>query len=82
MAVKTLLKNAMILTLNEKDEILKNTDILIEDDEIKKIEKGIQPTADENVIDCTDLLLTPGFVNAHLHSYENMLNNINLFMRG
>ena len=30
MAVKTLLKNAMILTLNEKDEILKNTDILIQ----------------------------------------------------
>ena len=29
MVVKTLLKNAMILTLNEKDEILKNTDILI-----------------------------------------------------
>lgn len=72
MAVKTLLKNAMILTLNEKDEILKNTDILIEDDEIKKIEKNIQPTADENVIDCTDLLLAPGFVNAHLHSDENM----------
>lgn len=72
MAVKTLLKNAMILTLNEKDGILKNTDVLIENDEIKKIEKSIQPTADENVIDCTDLLLTPGFVNAHLHSDENM----------
>lgn len=72
----TLLKNATILTLNEKDEILKNSDILIEGDTIKKIEKNITPTFSENVIDCSGLLITPGFVNAHLHSDENMFKGL------
>ena len=39
---KKLLKNATVLTLNKKDEILTNTDILIDGDEIVKIEKNIK----------------------------------------
>lgn len=74
--LKTILKNAMILTLNEKDEILNNTDILIENDTIKQIGKNIIPEGNEKVIDCSDMLLTPGFVNAHLHSDENMFKGL------
>ena len=50
---KKLLKNATVLTLNKKDEILTNTDILIDGDEIVKIENNIKPEAhlhsDENM---------------------------------
>lgn len=67
-----ILKNAMILTLNAKDEILTNTDVKIENDTIVEIAESINPVENEEVIDCTDLLLSPGFVNAHLHSDENM----------
>ncbi len=73
---RTILKNASILTLNSSDEILKNTDILIENDTIKKIEKNITPLSNEKVIDCSDLLITPGFVNAHLHSDEYMFKGL------
>ncbi len=67
-----LLKNATILTLNEKDEILTHADIRIEGDTIKEIGIGLERADGEEVIDCTDLLVTPGFVNGHLHSDENM----------
>ena len=73
---KTILKNATILTLNEQDEILKNFDILIEGDAIRKIEKNIIPISNENIVDCSGLLITPGFVNAHLHSDENMFKGL------
>ncbi len=73
---KTILKNAMILTLNENDEVLENSDILIEGDTIKEISKNIVPEGDEAVTDCLGLLITPGFVNAHLHSDENMFKGL------
>lgn len=73
---KKLLKNATVLTLNKKDEILTNTDILIDGDEIVKIEKNIKPEADMQLTDCSNLLVTPGFVNAHLHSDENMFKGL------
>jgi len=72
----TILKNALILTLNDKDELLENTDIRIEGSLIQKIERNIQPGAADEVLDCSDYLLTPGFVNAHLHSDENMFKGL------
>ncbi len=72
----TVLKNAKILTLNDKDEILEDYDILIEEDTVKKIERNIPLKGSEKVIDCKDLLITPGFVNSHLHSDEYMFKGL------
>ncbi len=65
--MKTLFKNATVLTLNDKNMILLNTDVLVEGNTIKEVKKSIKCQAD-NVIDCTGKLLMPGFVNAHSHS--------------
>ena len=70
--MKTLLKNATILTLNREDEILKNADLLFEDDTILKIGKNLPADAETEIRDCTGRLVMPGLVNAHLHSDENM----------
>lgn len=67
-----ILKNALVLTLNESDELLEHTDIKIVEDVITEIGKNIVPLGNEEIVDCSELLLTPGFVNAHLHSDENM----------
>jgi len=67
-----LLKNALIMTLNEKDEILENTDILIENDEIKNISKNLNVENAHLTIDCSNKLVMPGLVNAHFHSHENL----------
>lgn len=63
--MKTLLKNARILTL-VNDEIIEG-DILITDNRITKIEKDIKDKADK-VIDCEGNLLMPGFKNVHAHT--------------
>ena len=69
---RKLLKNALVMTLNERDEILENCDLLIEDDLISEIGRGLNPQPGDQVIDCTGKLVMPGLVNAHLHSQENL----------
>ena len=63
--MKTLLKNARILTF-VNDDIIEG-DVLITDNKITKIEKDIKDKADK-VIDCEKNLLMPGFKNTHAHT--------------
>lgn len=63
--MKTLLKNARILTMDGQDIFF--GEILIEDKYIKKIDSKINEEADL-VIDCKGNLLMPGFKNAHAHT--------------
>ena len=60
-----LLKNGQVYY---KDE-LQNLDILIEDNQIKKVEKNISDGANE-VKDCTGLTIFPGFIDTHVHFRE------------
>lgn len=69
--MKILLKNAKILTFDPEDKILERADLLIEGRKITRIGYRIEENADK-IIDCTDKLVMPGLVNAHLHSDENM----------
>lgn len=72
-----LLKNIWTaVTFNDKDEILSNTDILIQDNQISSIGKNIAPSAGAEVIDCTNLVALPGFVNTHHHLYQTLFRGI------
>jgi len=42
-------------------------DLLIEDGIIKKVEKGMKPPSDGEVIDADGLVVTPGLVDMHVH---------------
>ncbi len=66
--MKILIKNATLISMNEKDlePIQKNTDILIENNKITKIQKNSKETA-EKVIDATDKIVMPGLINTHSH---------------
>ncbi len=61
----TLFKNATVWT-NEKDGILKNTDVLIENGKIKAIGKNL-PAGNAKVIDATGKHITAGIVDEHSH---------------
>ncbi len=60
-----LFKNATVWT-NEKDGILKNTDVLIENGKIKAVGKNLA-AGNARVIDATGKHLSPGIVDEHSH---------------
>lgn len=70
-----ILKNADILTMRQNGEYLKGQDVLIEGDRIAGIAPVI-PEEGKKVIDCSDKLLIPGMINAHLHSDENLFRGL------
>lgn len=70
-----LLKNASIITMNKNKEVLHNTSLAIENDQIKYI--GEVPTSfiPDKVIDCNKKVLMPGIINAHTHMAMSLFRN-------
>ena len=65
--MNTLIKNATIITCNEKFDVINNGCVVIEDKKIKAVLADL-PDGDYNVIDAKGGILMPGLVNAHTHS--------------
>jgi 5-methylthioadenosine/S-adenosylhomocysteine deaminase len=72
---KTLIKNGYIVTMNEKQEILESTDILITDNLITAIGKNIE-VDDAEVIDGSKMIVMPGFIDSHRHVWESLLRGL------
>lgn len=65
--MRILIKNANVISMEEKrPKLEENTDILIEDTRIKKIEKEINENADK-VIQASGKIVMPGLINTHAH---------------
>lgn len=64
-AETVLLKNATVWT-NEKEGILKNADVLLENGKIKAVGKGLS-AGSAKVIDATGKHITPGLIDEHSH---------------
>jgi cytosine/adenosine deaminase-related metal-dependent hydrolase len=47
-------------------------DLLVEGNIIAKIEAGIKPSAGTQVIDCTDKIISPGFIDTHHHVWQTL----------
>lgn len=72
-----LIKNGYIVTLGEKNKVLKDHALLIENDKIKKL----APTSEfkdsyDEVIDAHGKAVMPGFINAHMHFYSTMVRGL------
>ena len=70
---KVLLKNGNIIY--EDGRLENNLSIYISDGKIQKISTDFD-NQDYEVIDCTNLYITPGFVNLHAHSPMNIMKGI------
>jgi cytosine/adenosine deaminase-related metal-dependent hydrolase len=69
-----LLHGGTVLTHSANDQVLPiKADLLIEENIITKIEDGIKPPLGTEVIDCTDKILSPGFVDTHHHVWQTLL---------
>ncbi|KAH6711853.1 hypothetical protein BKA61DRAFT_97266 [Leptodontidium sp. MPI-SDFR-AT-0119] len=74
MATSILLQGGTVLVHDENDHVNPiKADILIEGNTISKIGAGIAATSGVQVIDCTDKILSPGFVDTHHHVWQTLL---------
>jgi cytosine/adenosine deaminase-related metal-dependent hydrolase len=70
--VKTLFRNAIVLSMQSRDAIApEKADVLIEDELIGAVGQGLDPAGADEVIEAGELLLIPGMVNAHIHTEQN-----------
>lgn len=66
-----LIKNAEIITMNEKNDIVYG-DLYIVGDRIAAIGKGLSPEKVDKVIDGTNRTIVPGFIHTHIHLCQTM----------
>lgn len=69
-----LLQGGTILTHSKDDHVHAiQADLLIEGNIITKIGKDIQAPAETDMIDCTDKIVSPGFIDTHHHLWQTLL---------
>lgn len=70
-----LLKNcSFVITQNEKREILRNGDILIDNNRVAEI--GNNLNKDGEVIDCSNKIVMPGLINLHTHASMSLFRGL------
>ncbi len=73
--MRTLLQNVgWIITCNDADEVLSDTDVWLCDGRIEKI--GYQDMRADQTFDASQMLLYPGLINTHHHLYQYFTRNL------
>ncbi len=74
---KILIKNPLVMaTMNDEREEFSGGHILIENDKILSIGKNIPDTEVDEIIDASNMVVLPGFINTHHHFYQTLTRNI------
>ena len=74
-AQKILLKGGCVLSLDAKVGNFKQADVLIDGTKIAAVAPNLS-AADAEVIDASNMIVMPGFVDSHRHMWEGILRNI------
>lgn len=72
---RTLLKGGCVLSLDKNVGNFPRADVLIEGTKIAAVGPDL-PVSDAEVIDATNTVVMPGFVDSHRHMWEGILRNI------
>jgi 5-methylthioadenosine/S-adenosylhomocysteine deaminase len=72
---RILIQNGCVLTLDKKVGNFHQADVLIEGTKISAVGPNLS-AADAEVIDASDMIVMPGFVDTHRHVWEGILRNI------
>jgi 5-methylthioadenosine/S-adenosylhomocysteine deaminase len=74
---RILIKGGVVLSLDRQVGDFARADVLIEDGKIREVRPDIAVSADAAaVIEATNRIVIPGFVDTHSHSYQGLLRNI------
>lgn len=72
---RTLIRNVDLLSMDPEIGEVRGADVLLDGERIAAIGKGLSVT-DAEVIDGTDMLLMPGMIDGHRHTWESILNGV------
>jgi cytosine/adenosine deaminase-related metal-dependent hydrolase len=72
---KTLLKGGCVLSLDRKVGNFRIADVLMEDDRIADVGPDLRARGAE-IVDASDTIVMPGFVDAHRHASESLFRGI------
>src|SRR5688572_25789403 len=73
---KILIKGGTIVTMDRKQRDLSRGDLLIDGETIAEIAREIETPKNALVIDASDMIVMPGLVNAHVHTWQSGLRGI------
>ncbi len=65
-----------LATMNDAGDRLAGVDVLIDGNRIARVGGSIEPGPEDHIIDCSTMLVLPGFVNLHHHFYQTLQRNI------
>jgi cytosine/adenosine deaminase-related metal-dependent hydrolase len=69
-----LLKHGLALIHDSSNHVVPTkTDLLLENGRISRIGKDISAPSDARIIDCSDKIISPGFIDTHHHSWQTQL---------
>jgi 5-methylthioadenosine/S-adenosylhomocysteine deaminase len=71
---RTLIRGGVVLSLDRDVGDFEKADVLIEDGKIAAVRPNIG--ADAAVIDATNTIVLPGFIDTHHHFYQSQLRNV------
>src|SRR6266852_2155715 len=76
-ARRILLKGGVVLTLDSQVGDFAGADVLIEDGKIREIRPDVAVSGETAaIVDASNRILIPGFVDTHSHSYQGLLRGI------
>lgn len=75
-ARRYLIRNAIILSVDPDVGGVKKADMLVENGKIMAIAPLLPVSAETLVVDGTNRILIPGFVDTHSHSYQGLLRGL------
>jgi 5-methylthioadenosine/S-adenosylhomocysteine deaminase len=74
---RILLKGGVVLTLDRGIGDFAQADVLIENGKIREVRPSVAISSDDAaVIDATNRLVVPGFIDTHHHFYQGLLRSI------
>ena len=60
-----LIRNGAVITVDRAKGVLPRADVWVRNGVIEKIGRGLSAPAGTEIIDATDMIVMPGFVNSH-----------------
>src|SRR5262245_41429693 len=75
-ARRILIKGGVVLTLDRQVGDFVSGDILLEDGKIREVRPDIAASGDTVVVEATDHIVVPGFVDTHSHSYQGLMRGV------